>query len=126
MKWIIKMRGLDAEAVPVSVAGEQFRGSSGVDLVWVNLENLPGVGPKILMAVQVDKLFESELEALEYASDMLRKNAVALFERAQLIEQQAADLAAQARWAVGEVEDARERADNAARAVEELRQQSVR
>ena len=126
MKWIIKMRGLDAEAVPVSIAGEQFRGSSGVDLVWVNLENLPGVGPKILMAVQVDKLFESELEALEYASDMLRKNAVALFERAQLIEQQAADLAAQARWAVGEVEDARERADNAARAVEELRQQSVR
>ena len=126
MKWIIKMRGLDAEAVPVSVAGEQFRGSSGVDLVWVNLENLPGVGPKILMAVQVDKLFESELEALEYASDMLRKNAVALFERAQLIEQQAADLAAQARWAVGEVEDARERADNAARAVEERRQQSVR
>ena len=126
MKWIIKMRGLDAEAVPVSIAGEQFRGSSGVDLVWVNLENLPGVGPKILMAVQVDKLFESELEALEYASDMLRKNAVALFERAQLIEQQAADLAAKARWAVGEVEDARERADNAARAVEELRQQSVR
>ena len=126
MKWIIKMRGLDAEAVPVSIAGEQFRGSSGVDLVWVNLENLPGVGPKILMAVQVDKLFESELEALEYASDMLRKNAVALFERAQLIEQQAADLAAQARWAVGEVEDARERADNAARAVEERRQQSVR
>ena len=120
MKWIIKMRGLDADAVPVSIAGENFPGSSGVDLVWVNLENLPGVGPKILMAVQVDRLFESELAALEYASDMLRKNAVALFNKSQVLDEQARDLAEKADKASAEVEDARERADRAARAVEEL------
>ena len=88
MKWIVKISGLGAEVVPVSLAGEHFRVTSGVDLVWVNLENLPGVGPKILVAVEVSKLFDSELAAIDHASEVLRGMANVLFLRAESIRRQ--------------------------------------
>jgi hypothetical protein len=121
MKWIVKQNGLDAEAVPVSLAGEPFPGPDGVDLVWVNLESPAGIGPQVLMAKKVSAIFESELEALEHAGDVLHEKAGVLFRKADELRRQAEALAKEAAAADVQANAAHASVSKLDRRVEEIR-----